>query len=180
MIVIVFNLAARDYFSPQASLVMYMQLLKADGTAVVKEDVATVETFWERYFTSIKVKKHGDVNVININSGDVMTQFNLYMDGKAKGYAEWDKDMLTTSKRYTGINGKSKRDNTVATDTNDSIKQRILLFNDKLVKANARFVIPLKALCNFFNIKGPLPLECSFYQRIDHKPECGGTIRCDY
>ena len=35
------------------------------------------------------------------------------------------------------------------------------LFATKLAKTNARFIIPLRALCNFFEIKGPLPPECT-------------------
>ena len=106
--VIVFNLTARDYYSPNASLVIYMQMQKADGTAVSKTDVTTVKKFWGRYFTSVKVKKQGDVNVINVNSDDEMTQFNLYLESKAKGYIEFHKDMLTTPKRYSDFDDTTK------------------------------------------------------------------------
>ena len=67
-----FEVNARDYYSSDASLVIYMQMLKADGTATSKTDTTVVEDFWGRFFTSVKVKRHGDVNVINVNSDDVI------------------------------------------------------------------------------------------------------------
>ena len=96
-----FDIKCRDYYAPDAYLVIYMQMLKEDGTAASKTQTTLVEGFWARFFTSIKVKKLGDVNVINVNSDDIITQFNLYMGSKVAGYADFDEDILTTSKRFT-------------------------------------------------------------------------------
>ena len=135
------------------------------NTAANLTQVIPVEKFWGRYFTSIKVKRPGDVNVININSDDLMTQFNLFIGSMERDYVEWDIDLLTTTQRYVAID-KSIRENNPAgvgalPVTNASIDKRMELSAAKLVKSNARFVIPLRALCNFFEIKGPLPPECT-------------------
>ena len=162
--VITFDITPLDYYSPDASLVMYMQMVKGDdaNTATNLTQVIPVEKFWGRYFTSIKVKRQGDVNVININSDDLMTQFNLFIESMEREFVEWDIDLLTTNRRYGAID-KSIRENnpTGVATTNASIDKRMELSAAKLVKSNARFVIPLRALCNFFEIKGPLPPECT-------------------
>ena len=115
-----FDINCRDYYSPGAYLVIYMQMLKEDGTAASKTDTTLVEAFWAWFFTSIKVKKLGDVNVINVNSDDIITQFNLFMGCKVANYADFDEDTLTTSKRYS-VNGKALRANNPAVaETNAS------------------------------------------------------------
>ena len=108
--VMTFDITPLDYYSPDASLVIYMQIVKGDDATAVADltKVIPVEKFWARYFTSIKVKRQGDVNVININSDDIMTQFELFLQSMEKKYIEWDEDLLTTTQRYVGIN-KSKR-----------------------------------------------------------------------
>ena len=152
-----FDINCRDYYVPDAYLVIYMQMLKEDGTAASKDETTLVEGFWARFFTSIKVKKLGDVNVINVNSDDIITQFNLYMGSKVAGYADFDEDILTTSKRYL-ISDKDRRPNNPAGvgETNPSITGRLAQNKDRLAAKN-RYVIPLRALCNFFSIKGPIP-----------------------
>ena len=148
-----FEINCQDDYNLDASLVIYMQMLKEDGTAASKTDTTTVEAFWGRFFTSVKVKKYGDVNILNTNSDDVITQFNLYMHSKVTGYSEFDRDMLTTSKRFAV--DKAQRDST-PTEDNGSLQQRIALFADKL-SMDSRYVIPLRCLCNIFNIRGPIP-----------------------
>ena len=106
------------------------------------------------------MKRQGDVNVLNINSDDVITQYNLFLDSCDPEYLEWNLDLLTMNKRHTGSNGKSKCTYDTA-ETNDSIDRRIVLFRDKLVPVNSSFVIPLRALCNVFEID-TLPPECTF------------------
>ena len=146
---ITFNVTPLNYFSLDANLIVYMTAAKQDKQTAMGTATATVEKFWPRYFTSIKVKKQGDINTININSDDTMTPFELFLDACGDDYIKYETDLLTTTKHRSGID-KSQRANK---ETNASLDERIANFRAKMTQAGGgRYVIPLKCLCNMFNI----------------------------
>ena len=171
-----FDITCREYYSPDAYLVIYMQMLKEDGTAASEDNTTLVEGFWGRFFTSIKVKKQCDVNVINVNSDDVITQFNLYMGSKNDGYADFDQDMLTTSKRFS-ISSKDKRAST-PTETNPSIRARIARNKAKLAE-KSRYVIP-QGPVQLFQYQGPITTRRYALLGIDSQSKCGADYRDHY
>ena len=78
------------------------------------------------------------------------------MGSKVANYVDFDEDILTTSKRYS-VNSKAIRANNPAVaETNASLTARLAQNKDRLA-AKSRYVIPLRALCNFFSIRSPLP-----------------------
>ena len=157
-----FELSPNDYYSlNSANLVLYLQAVTAAGgtTAIMTTHTTMVEAFWGRFITSVKVKKQGNVNVLNVNSDDVLTQYNLFLNSCDPEYLEWNIDLLTTNSRHQ-VKEKSKHAFGTA-ETNDSITKRIELFSDKLKATNSSFVIPLRSLCNVFEID-TLPPECTF------------------
>ena len=146
-----YNKAITFYITPLKyynlnGLIIYMKPTTAAGGKITA-DTVTVDKFWKYFFTSIRVKKHNDVNTININSDDIKTNFDLYLESCKEGYITYERDPLTTNLHRSGVDASLR----VAGGTNDSLTKRLALFK-KRVDASGRYVIPLRALCNMFNI----------------------------
>ena len=66
--VMTLELSANDYYSlNSANLVLYLQAVSSGTTAITKTTTTSVEAFWGCFITSVKIKRPGDVNVLNIN-----------------------------------------------------------------------------------------------------------------
>ena len=143
---ITFYITPLNYYNLNGNLIIYMKATTAAGDKLTA-DTVTVDKFWKHFFTSIRVKKQNDVNTININSDDIKTNFDLYIESCKEDYITYERDLLTTNLHRSGVDASLR----VAGGTNDSLTKRLALFKNR-VAASGRYVIPLRALCNIFNI----------------------------
>ena len=140
---ITFEIKPYNYYSLDSAQVILQ--LKGTGMDAL---MTTADCFFGRFFTNIKVKKLGDVNVINPNSDDVLEQYQLFLKTCSQDYLKYDEELLT-SPMWDNI-PKSLR----VKESNDAINYRILHFRNKLVHNNGgRYRVPLKSLVNLSYIR---------------------------
>ena len=159
---ITFEIKPYNYYSlDSAEIILQLKAeTKKDSGIVMDSSMTTADCFFGRYFTNIKVKKLGDVNVINPNSDDVIEQYQLFLKTCNQDYLRYDENLLT-SPMWDDI-PKSKR----TKESNTAIDYRITNFRDKIIQPEGgRYHVPLKLLVNLSYIRS-LPPETSLQIEI--------------